>query len=167
MKRLGNILVLSLMALMLSPAPSASAQQSQEQMAAYYFDNGEFQQAEQLYEGLYKQTSNKYYYQRLLSTYLELEQYKDAQRLVERRQKANPKELQLMVDEGQVYARQGQEKKARKCYEKAIESITNNLQPVPDLAQAFFGMGLPDYAARTYLKARMQSRNVPSISMNL
>ncbi|MBR6291564.1 MAG: tetratricopeptide repeat protein [Bacteroidales bacterium] len=138
---------------------SAVAQQNNEQLAAYYYDHGEFAQAAQLYEGLYKQTSNKYYYQRLLSTYLELEQYKDAQRLVERRQKANPKELQLMVDEGQVYARQGQEKKARKCYEKAIESITNNLQPVPDLAQAFFGMGMPDYAARTYLKARMQSRN--------
>ena len=137
----------------------AVAQQNNEQLAAYYYDHGEFAQAAQLYEGLYKQTSNKYYYQRLLSTYLELEQYKDAQRLVERRQKANPKELQLLVDEGRVYARQGQDKKARKCYEKAIESITNNLQPVPDLAQAFFGLGMPDHAARTYLKARSQSRN--------
>ena len=143
----------------LALSATAVAQQSNEQLAAYYYDHGEFAQAAQLYEGLYKQTSNKYYYQRLLSTYLELEQYKDAQRLVERRQKAYPKELNLIVDEGRVYTRQGQEKKARKCYERAIESVTNNLQPVPDLAQAFLGMGLPDYAARTYLKARSQSRN--------
>ncbi len=135
------------------------AQQSDEQLAAYYYDHGEFAQAAQLYEGLYQRGQNKYHYQRLLATYLELGQYKEAMRLVERRQKANPKDLYLLVDEGMVHLRQRQEKKAEKCFEKALGQITSNLQPVPDLAQAFLAAGRPDYAARTYLTARGKTRN--------
>ncbi len=135
------------------------AQQSDEQLAAYYYDHGEYAQAAQLYENLYKRGSNKYHYQRLLSTYLELGQYKEAQRLVERRQKSNPKDLYLLVDEGSVYLRQRQERKAVKCFDKAIGQIDHNQQPVPDLAQAFLGVGRPDYAARTYLTARSKTQN--------
>ena len=135
------------------------AQQGDEQLAAYYYDHGEFAQAAQLYEGLYKRGTNKYHYQRLLSTYLELEQYKEAQRLVERRQKSHPQELSLLVDEGTVCLRQRQEKKALRCFDKALERVGGNQQPVPDLAQAFLGAGRPDYAARTYLAARKATSN--------
>lgn len=135
------------------------AQQSNEQLAAYYYDHGEFEQAAQLYEGLYKQSSNKYYYQRLLVTYMELEQYKEAVRLVERRQKSTPKDLSLYVDEGRIYLHQEQPKKAQKCFDKAIESITNNIQPVPELAQAFISIGRADYAVQAYLTARAKTRN--------
>lgn len=135
------------------------AQQGDEQLAAYYYDHGEYAQAAQLYEGLYKRGSNKYHYQRLLSTYLEMEQYKDAQRLVERRQKSHPQELSLLVDEGVVHLRQRQEKRALRCFDKAVERVGGNQQPVPDLAQAFLSAGRPDYAARTYLAARGATSN--------
>ena len=63
------------------------------------------------------------------------------------------------MDEGNVYLVQKQTKKAEKCFDKAIEAITSNLAPVPDLAMAFSGIGRHDYAAKTYLKAREQTRN--------
>ena len=135
------------------------AQQSDEQVAAYYYDHGEYAQAAQLYEGLYKRGTNKFHYQRLLSAYLELGEYKEAMRLVERRQKSHPKELSLLVDEGTVYQRQRQEKKAVRCYDKAVDRIGSNQQPVADLAQAFLSAGRPDYAARTYLAARSATSN--------
>ena len=135
------------------------AQQSDEQLAAYYYDHGEYGQAAQLYEGLYKRGANKYYYQRLLSTYLELGQYKDAMQLVERRQKSQPKDLSLLVDEGSVYLRQRQEKKAMRCFDKAVDRVGANQQPVADLAQAFLNVGRPAYAARTYLAARGATSN--------
>lgn len=135
------------------------AQQSDEQLAAYYYDHGEFAQAAQLYEGLYKRGSNKYHYQRLLASYLELEQYRDAARLVEKRQKSFPRELSLWVDEGSVYLRQAQEKKAVKSFDKALSLIGTDQQPVADLAQAFLALQRPDYAARTYLAAREKTRN--------
>ena len=136
-----------------------NAQQTNEQLAAYYFDHGEYAQAAHLYESLYKQSSNKYYYQRLLTTYIQLEQYRDAMRLVDRRRKSNGKELTLFVDEGSIYLKQKQEKNATKSFNKAIEAITSNLQPIPDLAMAFMSVGRADFAARTYLKARERTKN--------
>ena len=143
----------------LAAAGVLCAQQSDEQLAAYYYDHGEYAQAAQLYEGLYKRGTNKYYYQRLLSTYLNLEQYKEAMQLVERRQKRFPQELNLLVDEGTVHLRQRQEKKALRCFDKAVERVGSNQQPVPDLAQAFLVAGRSDYAVRTYLAARGATNN--------
>ncbi|MCR5589668.1 MAG: tetratricopeptide repeat protein [Bacteroidales bacterium] len=158
MKKSRTILMVCALASCLGVTPVV-AQQNQEQTAAYYFDHGEFAQAAQLYESLYKRTTNKYYYQRLLTTYLELGEYRDAAKLVERRRKSNPKDLYLYVDEGSVYLRQNDEKKAKKCFDKAIDAITSNLQPVPDLAMAFINAGQPNYAARTYLTARERTKN--------
>ena len=141
------------------------AQQSDEQLAAYYYDHGEYAQAAQLYERLYQRGTNKYHYQRLLSTYVEMGEYRDALRLVERRQKGYPKDLTLLVDEGVVQQRQGREKKALKCFDKAIEQIGTNQQPVQELAQAFLGIRRPDYAARTYLTARAKTQN-PTLYFN-
>ena len=158
MKKKHILLVACLLASCLG-APQTVAQESQEQTAAYYYDHGEYEQAAQLYESLYKRTSQKYFYQRLLSTYLELGEYKDALKLVERRQKNNPKDLYLYVDEGCVFLKQKEEKKAQKCFDKAIDKLTSNLQPVPDLAMSFVNAGRPDYAARTYLTAREKTGN--------
>ena len=77
MKKSRTILIACVLASCLGASPVV-AQQNQEQTAAYYFDHGEFAQAAQLYEGLYKRTTNKYYYQRLLATYMELGEYRDA-----------------------------------------------------------------------------------------
>ena len=145
---------MSLLAVALLLPSAAVAQQSQEQMAAYYFDNGDFQQAAQLYESLYKRTTNRFYYQRLYATYLQMGEYKDAARLAEKRLKKYPKELQLYVDQGNAYLVQKEAKKAEKYFDRAVESVTSNLAPVPDLAMAFSGIGRHDYAAKTYLKAR-------------
>lgn len=135
------------------------AQESQEQMAAYYYDNGELEQAAQLYESLYKRTTNKFYYQRLYNTYLRLGEYKDALKLAEKRRKENPKDLYLYVDEGNVYLEQGQKKKADKVFDKAVDAITGNLAPIPDLARAFANVGRYDYALKTYYTARSKTRN--------
>ena len=138
---------------------SVAAQQSREQMAAHYYDQGEFAQAAQLYESLYKQGENKYYYRRLFNSYLEQQQYKEALKLAQQRRKKYPKELFPLVDEGQVLLQQQQAKKATKCFESAIEQITADLQPVPELAQSFQSLGQYDYAVRTYQTARTKTQN--------
>ena len=158
MKKYGRRLLVWVCALLVGTL-SAVAQQSDEQLAAYYYDRGDFAQASELYETLYQRGSNKYHYQRLLDTYLRLSQYKDATRLVEQRQKKCPGELALLVDEGQVYLAQKQEKKAIKCFNRAVERVGNDLQPVPELAEAFRRLGRYDYAIRTYKKAREQTHN--------
>lgn len=159
MRHVGNILLLFIVMTFMSLSP-VHAQQSQEQLAAYFYDNGEFEQAAQLYETLYnKAPVNKFYYQRLYATYLQLSEYKEALRLSEKRLKANPQDLYLYVDQGNVLLLQQQTKKAVKCFDKAIDAITSNLAPVPDLAMAFINIGRFDYAVRAYRTAREKTRN--------
>lgn len=138
---------------------AVTAQQSQEQLAAYYYSQGDYEQAVELFEKQYQRFPNKYYYQMLYSSYVELEQYKDAQRLVERRLKKFPKELNLYVDLGVLYEKTGDEKKASKMYNEAIERVGSDSKQISDLVMAFETSGRLDYAVKTYQSVREKMRN--------
>ena len=128
-------------------------------MASHYYSNGEFEQAAELYEALYKQYPNKFYYQMLYRSYVELELYKDAERLTERHLKQNPKELYLYVDLGTILERKGEKRKAAKTYEAAVDKIGFDGKQTTELAQAFEIAGHPEYAIQTYLTAREKMHN--------
>lgn len=149
--------VLLLVALLWSMA--ATAQQTQEQLASHYYNNGEYVQAAEMYEGMYKRAPNKFYYQMLFRSYIELQKFKDAEHLAERRLKQFPRELDLYVDMGQVLERNGEAKKATKRYDAAVDAIGLDSKQISDLAQAFESANHPEYAVKTYLSARKKMRN--------
>ena len=134
--------------------PSGHAQQTQEQLASHYYSSGEFAQAAEIYEGLYKQYPNKFYYQMLYRSYLELQQFRDAERLTEKRLKQNPGELFVYVDQGMVYERKGEPKKAAKIFDRGVDKIGYDGKQIGDLALAFENANHPEYALKTYLTAR-------------
>ena len=140
-------------------AAASHAQQTQEQLAAHYYANGDFSQAAELYEGMYKRAPNKYYYQMLFRSYMELEQWKDAERLAERRLRQFPKELDLYVDMGRILERRGEHKKAAKSYDAAVDKIGYDSKQIGDLCQAFETANHPEYAIKTYLAARKKMKN--------
>lgn len=137
----------------------AHAQQSQEQLASHYYTNGDFAQAAELYESLYQRAPNKFYYQMLFRSYLEQEQYKDAERLAERRLKQYPKELDLFVDLGRIQERRGDTKKAAKTYLSAVEKVSYDSKQISDLTQAYESANHPEYAIQVYLYARKKMHN--------
>lgn len=140
-------------------AASVTAQQQNEQMASYYFQNKEYDKAIELYEPLYTRTSNVYYYQMLYQCYIETNQLKEAEKLVEKRIKRQPKDLYLMVDLGSIYLRDDNKKKAEKTFDAAIEKLTYDTKQINDLAIAFENTGRRDYAIKTYLAARKLTKN--------
>ena len=140
-------------------AATGQAQQSQEQLASHYYSNGDFAQAAELYEQMYKRAPNKFYYQMLFRSYLELEQWKDAERLAERRLRQFPKELDLYVDLGQVQERRGERKKALKSYDVAVDKIGYDTKQIADLCQAFETANHTEYAIQVYLAARKKMKN--------
>ncbi len=150
---------LLLLAVCLMLVPRLMGQQTNEQMASYYFQNKEYDKAVELYEPLYQRTQNLYYYQMLYQSYVALDDMKKARRLVEQRIKKYPKELALRVDLGQLYMAEGDKKKAEKSYNTAIESIGFDNKQIEELSQAFQNVGLDDYAVKTYLFARQKMNN--------
>ncbi len=135
------------------------AQESQEQLASHYYTNGEYAKAAEMYESLYRRAPNKFYYQMLFRSYLELEQYRDAERLTERRLKQYPNELDLYVDQGKVHERKGESRKAAKSFDAAVGKVGFDTKQITDLAQAFEVANHADYAVKVFLQARQKMKN--------
>ena len=136
-----------------------NGQGSKEQLAQYHFNNGEFRQAIEIAEPLYKKTNNKYYYQMLYRSYMALENYKEAERLVEGRMKKAPSELYLYVDLGKIAAVKKDAKKKQKAYDEALGKMKYDQRQITELVDAFVAANEYDYAARCYLKARELTKN--------
>ena len=137
------------------------AQSSNEQLAFQYFNNQEFEKANELFAELYKQNPNHYYYSYYLQTLLHLNDTKEAEKLVRRQMKQSPNVQRYNIDLGNVYERQGDVSKAKKQYESSISAITSNNSTVMELARAFQSYRLNDYAIKTYLHGRKLS-NLPT-----
>lgn len=129
------------------------------QSAEYFFRNKEYDKAAELYERLLDKSQNKFYYKQLLTSYIELERYRDAQKLVERQMKREPKNIALYVDLGYVYQRDGKKSKAEKTYLKAIENVRPDVQQTALLSEAFENRNLYDKAIAVYLEARRKINN--------
>jgi len=135
------------------------AQQNNEQMASYYYQNHEYDKAIELYEPLYARTQSAYYYQMLYTCYVETQQYKEAEKLVEKRLKRQGKDLTLYIDLANINLRRGERKKAEKQYSAAIEKLGRDSKQASDLALAFENSGRTDYAIRTFLRSRENMGN--------
>lgn len=154
--RYSKTIIALLLAIYCSPL---LAQQSGEQMASYYYQNKEYDKALELYEPLYNKTQSQFYYQMLYSCYTNTMQWKEVEKLVERRIKKQQRDLTLYVDLGKVFVAKGDKKKAEKQFAAAIEKLGRDTKQTADLAMAFENAGRYDYATATYLKARENLQN--------
>ena len=146
------------------PMPGESPQvkkESDEQLAAQYFRNREYEKAVVLYEKLYDKKSSSIYYTYYLFCLVELEDYKKAEKIVKGQIKKYPGRLKYLVDLGFVYNEAGEFKKAKKQFEDALKNITPNRGQIIELANAFLYRGQTDYAVDTYRKGRQVMKDYP------
>jgi len=123
-----------------------------EQLAAQYYNNKEYDKAVIYYEKLFDKTKLPNYYVRLLSCFIELEEYKNAEKLVKREIKKNPYQLEYLTDLGNLYKVSGQTSKSKSTYENAIKLLTPNNEQIMGLANGFLKYKEPEYAIATYQK---------------
>lgn len=160
--------ILCIIFLLMTILPVVYSQQTtDEQLAAQYFQNGEFDKAADLYEQLVDKNPNPFYYNNLLQSLINAKDYKKAEKVVKKRIKQNQNDIRLSVDLGYVYATSGDAKKADKQYLETIENLQPNQQQIYDLANAFMVRMLNDYSALTYQKGRKLLNNANSFSIEL
>jgi tetratricopeptide (TPR) repeat protein len=144
------------------------SQVNDEELAAEFLNNKEFDKAVILYEKLLKKdNASPYYYQNLLSCYLELKKYDDAEKMVKRQAKKFPSNYFYKVDQGYLMQRQNDNKAAFDLYNSLISDLEKNPESTMQLATAFLRRDLPDLSISAYLKARSVMKNDAEFSENL
>ena len=130
------------------------SQNTEEKLAAQFFENQEFEKAADLYKKLYKENSSSIYiYENYLNTLLALEEQKTAEKLVEKQIKKHPKRLNTLVDLGYVYLKFDEKERAEKYYEKLAKDYVGDRNSVMILAQAMQRRRMPERAVSLYEQA--------------
>ncbi|MFW5792991.1 MAG: tetratricopeptide repeat protein [Bacteroidota bacterium] len=131
------------------------AQDMDEQLAAEYFRNGEYNKAVVLYEELFEnKPDSPIFYNRLLDCYIELEDLKEARKIVKSQIKRFPQEIRYEVDLGWIMDIDDNKRRSRRLLEGLISDLDKNPNSVISLANAFEFREYHDYALETYLKGR-------------
>ncbi len=121
-----------------------------DQLAQHYFDKGDFEKAIISYQELLKaQTGNSFYFQRLIESHQQLQQFEIAEKAIQQRLEKY-KQGYLIVELGYNFQLQKQDEKAKTYYEQALEKIRENPNEAYGIASAFEKKVLLDYALQSY-----------------
>lgn len=157
MKKNNHLVILFLS--LFFPIFALSQAQNDEQLAAQYFQNKEFEKAADLYENLYNDKPNGYFYSNFLLSVIELKDYKRAEKFVKKIIRKNPSQLNYLVDLGYIYAESGEAENARKQFDEALDELKPDQSMTIILANAFLLRRQNEYAINTYLKGRKLMKN--------
>lgn len=126
------------------------SQNTDEELAAQYYLNGEFDKAGDLYKKLFKSNeSSVYYYDYYLECLIKTQSFNDAEKLIKRLVKKQSDNFYFLVDE--VYLQDLQQKEGQEnAYEAVLNQITPESQQVEQAANAFLKRGLNKYAIAAY-----------------
>ncbi len=153
MKKYLKIFLVSLIAL--SCLSNSFAQNTtDDRLADQYFNNKEYGKAVIYYEKLFNRSDLPVHYLRLLNCFLNLEEYKNAEKLTKRQVKKKPFRLDFLVDLGNVYEVSGASLKAGQSYDKALKLLSPDNTQIMSLANAFLKYKKTDYTIKTYQKGR-------------
>lgn len=119
-------------------------------LAKNYFDQGQYEKALSLYQKLYKKSKRFDYFNSLVATNQQLENYTEAEKLL--KEKLSSKNIipTLYVELGYNYSLQQKDSLATINYNKAIESLDVKVNYATMIGRAFEKYNLLDYAIKTY-----------------
>jgi tetratricopeptide (TPR) repeat protein len=140
-----------------------------EQLAAQYYQAGEYDKAVIYYEKLYEKSPVSIYYEYYLNCLILTKNYKKAEKTIKKQSTRNPGDLTYRVDMGRVYQAQGEEGKKTKEFQGAIDAITpaTSANNVIDLANAFLGLNETEFAISSLQKGRKELKGNYTFNIEL
>lgn len=144
---------------------SFAQRNNNEALARQYFNNTEYDKAEDLYEKLLLENpDNNTYYEYLLKSYIIQKKYSDAEKIAKKFIKRSNNYPKFHIDLGNIYDIQNQKEKANKSYNDAIKFIVPDIGMAMEVCNAFIDYGQLDYALRTVFHARKLFNNQTMLS---
>lgn len=121
-------------------------------LADQFYRTGEYDKALVIYEKLY-QTKNgdNLYYSNYLNTLQKLKKYDEAEKLINKKIKEDPK---YKIDLGQLYLEKGDITASDKIFDSIVQNMPANQYMISEIASSFYTGGNYDYAIKAFLNGR-------------
>jgi Tfp pilus assembly protein PilF len=134
--------------------PKATALQkpkkTKQKLAVEYFSGGQYEKALPLFEELYDKNQNSFYYRYLLYCYINLKEYKKAERHIKKANKNNSKKYKELADLGYLQLQLGNNEKAEKLFGSAVKELPSARAAINELANDFRSRRQMEWAEKTY-----------------
>ena len=131
------------------------------QLAKKYYLDSDYEKAALYYEKIFKESEHRLkIYENYKSTFIELNKFKEAEKLIKTLIKENPNKLKFLVDLGVIYGLIDRSDKKNQVFDKAIEQIIKetSYDNAFDLGLAFEKIGNLEKALEVYLN--FESKNL-------
>lgn len=135
------------------------AQTTDYDLAEYYYNNGEYEQAKLYYERIYKTDKSNRVYNSYLETLVALGDLETAEKMVKKKIKSAKKTANAHVDLGELYKKFDKLDDADSEFEKGLKELEPGRSNAIRLANAFIKLNEYEYALSTYDKARKISND--------
>ncbi|MBI1305096.1 MAG: tetratricopeptide repeat protein [Bacteroidetes bacterium] len=147
---------------------NVQAQNSDEELAAQYYADGEFDKAEILYRKLLKKDPGSVYlYQNYLDCLIKLKSFDEAEKMVARQIKKYEDRPLYSIDLGYLYSLRGAEKEKTELFENLIKNLKPGYAETELLTNAFLKREFYDYSIQTIIKGRKNLQSAQAFSDKL
>lgn len=140
-----------------------------EQLAAQYYQAGEYDKAVVYYEKLYNKNPIQLYYNYYLNCLIFTKDFKKAEKTVKKQQAKAEWDLRFKIDMGRVYRAKGDEDKAKKEFQAAVDGITEltSSKHVIEVSDAFLAINERDYAIAALKQGRKMLKGQYTFNIEL
>ena len=136
------------------------AQNSMDDALAFqYYQQGQYQEASVLLEKLFTRTKSDSYFDMYLNSLLKIKKFEEAEKLVKRLVKENPRNISYTIGMARVYQEKGQPDAAAKKYAEILSNLPADEFAIRDIANRFYSFQAYDLAISTFIEGRKVLKN--------
>ncbi len=131
-----------------------SAQETDLDLAEYYFKEGQFASAKLYYQDIYKKNTTNRVHEKYLQTLIALEEYDEAEKIAKKKLKRTIDKAKGHQDLGILYKTIGDYDASEEQFELAVKELQSGRSNASKLAREFINMSEFEFAEKTYSKAK-------------
>ncbi|MDR3046955.1 MAG: tetratricopeptide repeat protein [Bacteroidales bacterium] len=140
---------------------------TEEQLGIQYFQNKEYDKAVEIFEKIYNKNTNSYIYYYYCRSLIELQDYKEAEKLIKKQIRAFPDASRYKVELGYIYELDGDGAKAQKEYANLLQNLSAKESEIRELYGAYLTVRQTEFAIETLKKGRKLLKNNKFFSAEL
>lgn len=136
------------------------------QLAMHYYNRGEFEKAESIFQELVqKQPQNSVYFEKLMDSQIQLQKYDEALSSLQERIRRFPGDPVNHFLKGNLFELKKDQEKADESFQRAVDIAAQNPSTIARLAQEFQEKNKFEWALEAYLSSAEDGKVHPSFTL--